>query len=988
MLLKVISVSLLLGCLQAPTILCAAQPGGSAAELATLNQQVVAAYQQKRYDQALSLATSALRVSEESFGSASQITIRWLDTVGGLCMTTHDYQRAVSIYQQAAKAREKVFGPDSEEVVINLNSLASAHAALGNLAQAESAYRKMLQISDNTLGAHSRYAALSALRLAEFYANAGRYADAGSFYKRALTIFEKTSGPEHLETLSVMNGLAEAYRNIGDYAKAEPLYRRALGIAEKKPEAGPQTASLLSGLGAFFFDTRDYAQAESYMLRALKLQEQLFGPEHRETASGLNNLAALYSTMGAYKKAEPLCERALKITEGIFGHDRMETLNARQNLARIYMQRRRTAEAEELFRQVLKANERLLGLEHPATSTALECLAILHHQRRDFTNAETLYRRAMESDARIFGWSHRQTLTACANLCCLLQDMGKDAEALALANKAASGQVEEFANILSFAAEKQRLAYQATCHPYALFGSLRVAPQMALAILQNKCVVLDSLLEDRRVAETSTNANTRSIIQRIETAKQELSRLSGFGPARAVATAPQAQTQARRKWADEIEQLEGQLARHVTGLGNARRALRVTVDQVQNALSTNAALVEFVRYSHYRGFRQAEYHYGAVVVTRRGEPQWVCLGSAQEIDKYIALYQRAVRSDGLNGADEAALKLALRGLYQEVWAPIERLFPAETKTVVVSPDDALNFVSFATLLTPNDLFLAQKYSIRYVTSGRDLLRRVQTQPSQRMVVFAAPAYSASGTRQQSSGMYLDPLPELATNAAALVIKAKKWNWPVDVYLAADAAEKQLRAIRSPRILHFSTHGFFLPTVIGTVDRSPGADPFSGESDAAGVVLMNPMRRSGVAFANAQDTLDAWERGHVPPPDDDGILTAEEIGGLRLDGTWLVTLAACDTGVGTAVAGDGVMGLRRGFVQAGVQNLLMTLWPVAVETDDLLLDFYSAVHQCGNAPEALADVQRNWLDKIRRQQGLLPAVFFAGPFILNSQGPVP
>jgi CHAT domain-containing protein len=83
-----------------------------------------------------------------------------------------------------------------------------------------------------------------------------------------------------------------------------------------------------------------------------------------------------------------------------------------------------------------------------------------------------------------------------------------------------------------------------------------------------------------------------------------------------------------------------------------------------------------------------------------------------------------------------------------------------------------------------------------------------------------------------------------------------------------------------------------------------------------------------------------------------------------------------------------MGLRRGFVQAGAQNLLMTLWPVYdVPSGELLLDFYSALHQDNNPGEALAGVQRDWLVKLRRQYGLLPAVVMAGGFIVNSQGPV-
>ena len=72
------------------------------------------------------------------------------------------------------------------------------------------------------------------------------------------------------------------------------------------------------------------------------------------------------------------------------------------------------------------------------------------------------------------------------------------------------------------------------------------------------------------------------------------------------------------------------------------------------------------------------------------------------------------------------------------------------------------------------------------------------------------------------------------------------------------------------------------------------------------------------------------------------MTAEEVGGLKLEGTQLVVLSACETGSGEARAGEGVMGLRRGFIQAGAKNLLMTLWPISDETTvKIMLDFYDA-----------------------------------------------
>ena len=120
-----------------------------------------------------------------------------------------------------------------------------------------------------------------------------------------------------------------------------------------------------------------------------------------------------------------------------------------------------------------------------------------------------------------------------------------------------------------------------------------------------------------------------------------------------------------------------------------------------------------------------------------------------------------------------------------------------------------------------------------------------------------------------------------------------------------------------------------------------------------------------------------------------MVTAEEVGRLNLQGTWLVVLSACETGSGEARAGEGVMGLRRGFIRAGTENLLMTLWPVGdTQTVQIIRDFYQEAMRTSDAPSALAAVQRNWLIKLRNERGLSMAVRLAGPFILTYQGRAP
>src|SRR5205807_7079008 len=177
-----------------------------------------------------------------------------------------------------------------------------------------------------------------------------------------------------------------------------------------------------------------------------------------------------------------------------------------------------------------------------------------------------------------------------------------------------------------------------------------------------------------------------------------------------------------------------------------------------------------------------------------------------------------------------------------------------------------------------------------------------------------------------------------------------------MFLGPAATKAQLQQVDSPRILHLATHGFFLPEIdFGAQNRA------SDVSEIPKGKLVNPMHRSGLALAGAQTTLQAWGRGEFPPIENNGILTAEEVGGLSLGGTWLVVLSACDTGLGEARAGEGVLGLRRGFIQAGAQNLLMTLWPISDQiTVNIMLDFYVSALKNGNVAETLANIQRRWL----------------------------
>lgn len=91
---------------------------------------------------------------------------------------------------------------------------------------------------------------------------------------------------------------------------------------------------------------------------------------------------------------------------------------------------------------------------------------------------------------------------------------------------------------------------------------------------------------------------------------------------------------------------------------------------------------------------------------------------------------------------------------------------------------------------------------------------------------------------------------------------------------------------------------------------------------------------------------------APSNGDNGFLTAKEILGLKLNHTEFVVLSACDTGRGR-ITGEGVVGLSRAFIAAGVKSIIVSLWSVPdAPTASLMTEFYRQLQQTPDKAQAL------------------------------------
>src|SRR5262249_44178950 len=124
-----------------------------------------------------------------------------------------------------------------------------------------------------------------------------------------------------------------------------------------------------------------------------------------------------------------------------------------------------------------------------------------------------------------------------------------------------------------------------------------------------------------------------------------------------------------------------------------------------------------------------------------------------------------------------------------------------------------------------------------------------------------------------------------------------------------------------RFAHLATHGFFADPQFRSafqVDEKQ-FERLTLRRETVGA--RSPLVLSGLVLAGAN-------RQGKDAAEDRGILTAESVVGLRLEGLELAVLSACDTGLGDrgdVGGGEGVYGLQRAFHLAGCPNVVASLW---------------------------------------------------------------
>jgi CHAT domain-containing protein len=591
----------------------------------------------------------------------------------------------------------------------------------------------------------------------------------------------------------------------------------------------------------------------------------------------------------------------------------------------------------------------VVGPDHPDVAAICTNLANIYRLKGDVPRALEMHFRALSISEKT-GPYDRGVLLALGNIARTYAAAGDTANAIKFQNRVDEAIETQLSLNLAIGSERQKLAYSRTVADrtdrtisldlHTATGQGDARTRAAVVLMQRKGRVLDAMTDTFGVLrQHATDARDQHLLDELKQATVRLAQLALGG-------AGGMPLDEYRKALEEAKQRKEQLEAAISERSAEFRALSQTVSlpAVQAAIPEDAALVEIAVYRPFNPKAESNSEaygaprYAAYVIGRATPPRGKDLGPANAIDEAVDALRHALRDPSRTDVDRLA-----RVVDAKVMQPVRALLSGE-KRLLISPDGALNLIPFEALLDERQQFAVERYSISYLTSGRDLLRLQVPRTSRgEPVVVADPAFGEppAGTAGDHSSppapqrrsvttasdltsMYFAPLAGTALEARAI-----RTLLPQTRVLSRDQATKAaLLDVNAPRILHVATHGFFLADATNATE--------------------NPLLRSGLALAGAN---------LVRTSSSGGLFTALEASTLNLWGTKLVTLSACDTGLGEVRNGEGVYGLRRAFFLAGAETLVMSLWPVSDSlTREMMTAYYTGLTQGLGRGEALRQAQ--------------------------------
>ncbi len=773
-----------------------------------------------------------------------------------------------------------------------LANWASAHYLLGRFIDADAAFSRCIAAFDRSYPDAVPDPAIIHTYYTWFLNDVGRHEEAVDHLRRLLDSCARR-GEDMLYPYARFQGiLGEHYHALGRLQDAEKAYLVARARLDVFT-SGMGDPTVLADLGLLYLRMRRYDEAEANIRSALAV----IPPGHSERARQLSNLADVLMAVHREDEAEAACRESVAIRRSKFGTVHPLVSRSLHRLGMVLMVRGRIGEADSLFAEAFRIGMDVLppgevrrvqlALWWARSSAALGRISL----------ADSLMRMALGSHLD-FLVRHWPRLTEKERV--QLQSQVQGTRDGIMAHACARGG-REFAGDLY----DMVLADKAVIHQSLAMAREQIlrSGDSALAALYRQWTDARALLA--RQARTSTHGVGEDSLARV------------------------------------VNALEERLLRGSSIFAASQQAVQVTWRDVRGSMMPDEAAVEIVRFTGHGARHEAEVGYAALVLRGGGgaAPLLVRIPHGDSLETtWLHDYHRLQTLTA-----KPAVAVLQREAWKRYWAPIAAELGGVTR-IHLAADGVYHLINPGILSPDGRSVLMDRLVIHRTGSTRTLVsHRRAWAPARTAVLIGAPDFDAGVDTATGMRGRWQPLRSSLREVADIDSILRKAGWATQAGTGAEATKVALLSVRSPGVLHISTHGWF------DDDTTHAQDPWLRE-------LVNNERfhqawlQAGLALAGANSEAD--------PGGSEGSITAWEAATLDLRGTELVVLSACETGRGYIRNGEGVFGLQRAFQLAGARAILMSLWKVDDGvTRALMTEFYRRWLEYGDASEALREAVR-------------------------------
>jgi CHAT domain-containing protein len=403
----------------------------------------------------------------------------------------------------------------------------------------------------------------------------------------------------------------------------------------------------------------------------------------------------------------------------------------------------------------------------------------------------------------------------------------------------------------------------------------------------------------------------------------------------------------------------------------------VSIKELHDVIPPEAVLLEFICINY-----ADQYQYRVFCLAQTYEPlSFDFVSDAATLDTLVAKALFSL-SNGLGDS-----KLLLSELSQLLFVPLASRLK-EVSQIYITLDSSLHQIPLLALphWQDSERLICDDYRLTILTSSRDLLTRHADANTQNCpVVVAATEYQETDLKDQGTtrkaGRTVLPCLDSATKSyedlpfAKLEGRAVASILNAELILESQATLDYLRSLESPRILHLAAHGIY-----------NGADPSKHYSDeGCEFRIKNALAtRDSMEFMRCSGIILAYEADQGQSSF--SFLSALDIVHLNLNGTELVVLSACDTGLVNVAAGEGVYGLERAIIVAGAQAMLLSLWAVQDDaTCAFMVRYYTLLKGGAGRFDALVKVQQEF--RVHRNIIWRDPYYWAAWQLIGDGGPI-